>query len=1087
VLPLEEAMAASLTKDVVVLLPGLLGTVLEREGKEIWGLSGGALLRALTSFGGTVESLALKSDSGGELADDGVVPTKLLPDTQLLPGFWKVDGYTKVADTLQSRFGLVRGENFFEFAYDWRRDIRITAKQFQRKAEGWLHQWRRSSRGSPDARLILVAHSLGGIVSRYFLECLGGWKDTRALITFGTPHRGSLMALQALSLGFRKQLGPVKLFDLTELTRSLPSAYQLLPIYKCVQLPDGSLVRPGEAQGIPNLDPVRAAQGLAFQWEIRDAEAANMKSSEYLESGYALHPVVGIFQPTLQGARLTGSGLEMLRGHPDGSDSAGDGTVPRVSAMPLEARHHTRAMFSSTSHASLQNAAEVLAHVEGILTGHRIDLDKYRPGEAERTPKQLSLHLDDAYAHDEPVTLRVRPSEEPVSLQAYVTHVETRRMSQVALKRGPDGFHVAELPPQLPGVYRVSVKGGPEVVPVANVFAVFAREDELLLSGEEGEVKVQPTHRPLVVDWEAPQSAPPMKPFSAQQSLPGERGATPVASPTPAAPSPKASAPEARDEQQTITRHPSVTPEGPARPGQPLTLTVDLLLEAKDAQTESSGITVSGLAADWSELPIKVRLLCSELMFAPEGDAGTVVVRRNQSSVAATFTGSVRPAASGELVVVATFEYGGRFCGAARRRIPVEPAGTGSAGPSSSEPSSGLPPSGAAPLSASGLSGAAPVSADALEVGTFSCEVGVQEPDLTVQIHRLDRGNPRRLYWMMHVARKCEGLPARLSGELDLGSDPAAFFQSVATTARELRSRQHFTWFLGMGELLYERTPPAFRQTLSAMRKAHGSGFSIQFITDDPHIPWELMVPSADVPDAGLLCMEHPVARWLLDYETSLTARLTQGEIVTIAPDYEGHAFLSPLPEAQEESRQLTRRFDAMRVPGSFKPVMDLLEGNYLKKPIGLLHFAGHGKYSGNDAAPSCIYLEDGLLQTMQVRNSRVKLGQKSRPLVLFNACEVGAANDVLGGMGGWAEAFVSKSFAGFIAPLWPVQDSHARHAVEQLVADLRDKHLTVGQALQLLRKREAETSPTYLAYVYVGDVMARFAPAVTMARAASA
>ena len=127
--------------------------------------------------------------------------------------------------------------------------------------------------------------------------------------------------------------------------------------------------------------------------------------------------------------------------------------------------------------------------------------------------------------------------------------------------------------------------------------------------------------------------------------------------------------------------------------------------------------------------------------------------------------------------------------------------------------------------------------------------------------------------------------------------------------------------------------------------------------------------------------------------------------------------------------------------------------------------------------SPSCVYLEDGELKTLEVRSAFTMLGQKSRPLVIFNACEVGTATDMLGGIGGWAETFVSEKFAGFIAPLWPVQDAHARTAVEQLVTDLWEKQLPVGEALRRLRQSEAKTSPTYLSYVYVGDVMARFSP----------
>ena len=93
----------------------------------------------------------------------------------------------------------------------------------------------------------------------------------------------------------------------------------------------------------------------------------------------------------------------------------------------------------------------------------------------------------------------------------------------------------------------------------------------------------------------------------------------------------------------------------------------------------------------------------------------------------------------------------------------------------------------------------------------------------------------------------------------------------------------------------------------------------------------------------------------------------------------------------------------------------------------------------------------------------------------------------MLGSVGGWAETFVSERFSGFIAPLWPVQDAHARNAVEQLVTDLREKQLTVGEALRALREREAQKSPTYLSYVFVGDVMARLSQGAVAAGVAAA
>jgi hypothetical protein len=733
-------------------------------------------------------------------------------------------------------------------------------------------------------------------------------------------------------------------------------------------------------------------------------------------------------------------------------------------------------MFSATSHASLQNAFEVLAHVEGVLAGQQINLNEFRDTRGV-SPRNLSLHLDDAYAHDEPVTLRVRPSEEPVSLQAYVTNVESGASFQVALKRGPDGLHEGTPRALPPGVYRVVVKGGPEVVPVANVFAVFPSEQELP-KGEE----------PRPARPSAPARTPPpigpaaLEVFLSSMSDPslevflpdlGRWVAPPTAAKNRSDEQVKKNVPGAKDEGVTIVRNPAIKPLGVARPGQLLALSVDLLLGELDPDTESAGLSISKLDPNWKELPIKVKLLCSELEFPPGGDTGVVMVQRNKKSIAATLSATVHPSASGEITVVATFEYGGRFCGAARRVIPVEPGGASLPGPSTSTASTGAPARGREQGS------------EQAQRSSFAIEVEAEKPHLTVQIHRLDKSNPRRLYWMLQVPVDCEGLPSRLSGEVDLGSDPAAFFQSVANAAREQVPGEHYGWFLGLGQLLYQRTPAAFRETFRALRNQYGKGFPIQFITDDPHIPWELMTPS-DVPGAGLLCVEHPVARWFLDYQTSLTARLPRGDILTIAPDYQYHPHLSPLPEAQEESRQLALRFGAIRVPGSRKRVMSVLkEGHF--NDVGLLHFAGHGKYSGDPVTPSVIYLEDGPLHTLDVRNPLVSLGRKSRPLVIFNACEVGAATEMLGNVGGWAETFVSERFSGFIAPLWPVQDAHARTMVEQLVSDLRVNHLSVGESLRALREREAHKSPTYLSYVFVGDVMARLASGAVAASVAAA
>ena len=280
----------------------------------------------------------------------------MIPDLHLIPGLWKIDGYSKLSGYLQRQFAVTPGRNFFTFPYDWRRDNRVAARRLKEQTDRWLREWRRES---PDAKLILVGHSMGGLVARYFLECLEGWRDTRRLVTFGTPYRGSLNALNFLVHGMQKRLGPIPVLDLSRLLRSFPSIYQLLPIYPCLDPGDGQLIRVSEAAGLPHVDPERARAADAFHREIERAVTAHLDDEEYRRGRYTIHPIVGTFQATLLSARRSGDDVEVLGtfpgfrarwrrhgaaglGHPDRVPARGGGDVRRRAAR-LAAAQRRRA------------------------------------------------------------------------------------------------------------------------------------------------------------------------------------------------------------------------------------------------------------------------------------------------------------------------------------------------------------------------------------------------------------------------------------------------------------------------------------------------------------------------------------------------------------------------------------------------------------------------------------------------------------------------------------------------------------------------------------------------------------------------
>ena len=457
-------------RDVIVLLPGITGSVLKKDGKVVWGFSPGTVMRALFTGGHSITG-ALEmggDDPERDTLDDGVTASALIPDLHLIPGLWKIDGYSVVSDTIRRVFDVREGQNFFTFPYDWRRDNRASARRLQRHAHDWLKAWRQQS---PQAKLILIAHSMGGIVSRYFLDVLGGWQDTKALITFGTPYRGSLNALDTLSNGIRK--GPLPLGHLTEFCRSCTSIYQLLPIYPAYSAGSGALERVGEVSGIPGVDAAKAQAALAFHREIIAAVDANLKDPKYMAERYRVFPSVGTMQPTLQSARLD-AGRVILERHYDGSDMGGDGTVPGVSAIPHEYSKAENAVYAAMKHGSLQNTVSLLDHVEGVVTSLDIDLGKFL---APDRRVQLSLQIEDAYFDDEPVVVGVDAGEDRLTLDATIEDASTGRVVvTTAMRDRSDGTYSADCGVLPEGSYRIRVGGDSgAVATVADSFGVAPR------------------------------------------------------------------------------------------------------------------------------------------------------------------------------------------------------------------------------------------------------------------------------------------------------------------------------------------------------------------------------------------------------------------------------------------------------------------------------------------------------------------------------------------------------------------------------------------------------------------------------------
>jgi len=484
-------MGKSRMRDVVILVPGIMGSVLQRHGQDAWAISGQAFSRALLTRTASIRELTLHDDDP-EMDDvgDGVKATRIFPDAHLVPGLVRVDGYSRIRQMVLDKFDVALGTfteplpgdirldtagTFFEFPYDWRRDNRVSARRLQRLVTQALAARRKLV---PDAKVILLAHSMGGLVSRYFLECLGGWRDCRALVTFGTPYRGSVQAIEYLANGFRKI---VELGFIGEMARSFTAIYQLLPIYKALCV-EGEWQRVAEAYGVPNIDRAKAADALAFHREIEQAVSQREEANRV--GAYTLIPFVGTAQTTALSAHMIAGNVTTSFDLPvwmQAELGEGDGTVPRPSAIPLEMKQAMET-YLAVRHGSIQRHPQVLDDLRHRLARMQApELGAIRaPGALGATERpDLTLDVDDVFARDEPVRIEARIHGDSGHLGALVATIGRA-----------EGSAKPAVHPMIPtgsawrvqasglssGLYRVEVSakpGGPHApLPVQELFAV---------------------------------------------------------------------------------------------------------------------------------------------------------------------------------------------------------------------------------------------------------------------------------------------------------------------------------------------------------------------------------------------------------------------------------------------------------------------------------------------------------------------------------------------------------------------------------------------------------------------------------------
>jgi hypothetical protein len=90
--------------DVIVVIPGIMGSTLhEADGKELWGVKPGTLLRSIRRLGSNFEKLGLPPGIGDSPAPDGVRAGELIPIPHVIGKLLGSDGEDLCCPPAQSR------------------------------------------------------------------------------------------------------------------------------------------------------------------------------------------------------------------------------------------------------------------------------------------------------------------------------------------------------------------------------------------------------------------------------------------------------------------------------------------------------------------------------------------------------------------------------------------------------------------------------------------------------------------------------------------------------------------------------------------------------------------------------------------------------------------------------------------------------------------------------------------------------------------------------------------------------------------------------------------------------------------------
>lgn len=430
---------------LVVVIPGI-------GGSELADASG-----AIVYSAGLGPFLSVGRDPSVLDPDNELRPVRLIGPCSLI--CWQlITGYDGLLNGISKGLGLspervvTAGAELVDpdatvvaFPYDFRRSVEHIANDLNRVV-------RERAQGR---RVVLVAHSMGGLVAAWWWAFMSEGIDVAEIITLGTPYRGAAKALNVLVNGMR--IGPYVPQAVTDTVRTWDSVFDLLPHYQVV---DGN-TRCRYPYELPSVitSAVAGFSGKALNAYQKNrclhdalvnkvAESGRNPFTVYYSQG---HPTLGCASIDAHSNQLVVAKENPRAIH--ASWDGGDGTVPAFSTIPdVVERDVSRWRRLAGKHQDLVEEKSVFEHLSEYS---RTRLPAAARGGGYEVSAYLQLDLDDVVLAGTEAEVRLRVVDKDGNALDPKNVGGNVRGHRFVAERSDDGWWLARLPRLEEGVHSV--------------------------------------------------------------------------------------------------------------------------------------------------------------------------------------------------------------------------------------------------------------------------------------------------------------------------------------------------------------------------------------------------------------------------------------------------------------------------------------------------------------------------------------------------------------------------------------------------------------------------------------------------------